>query len=90
MKKWSDIKESITALSKEEKYTLNFMSDVVSKIIIARNEKNISQRDLAKLTEIEQSTIARIETMKTIPRIDTLIKILDVLDMQIQTIQKIS
>lgn len=90
MKKWSDIKENITALSKEEKYTLNFMSDVVSKIIIARNEKNISQRDLAKLTEIEQSTIARIETMKTIPRIDTLIKILDVLDMQIQTIQKVS
>ena len=76
MKKWSEVKENITVLGKEEKDTLDFMSDVVSKIILARNERNISQRDLAKLTAIEQSTIARIETMKTIPRIDTLIKIL--------------
>jgi transcriptional regulator with XRE-family HTH domain len=90
MKKWSEVKDSITALSKEEKDTLNFMSDVVSKIILARNEKNISQRDLAKLTEIEQSTIARIETMKTIPRIDTLIKILNVLDIEIKTVKKVS
>lgn len=90
MKKWSEVKENITALGKEEKDTLDFMSDVVSKIILARNEKNISQRDLAKLTEIEQSTIARIETMKTIPRIDTLIKILNVLDIEIKTVKKVS
>ena len=35
----------------------------------------LSQQDLAKLCDIPQSTIARIETFKTTPNIDTLIKI---------------
>ena len=43
----------------------------------------MSQRELAKKTCIKQPMIARIEKLESIPRLDTLIKILDALDLNI-------
>lgn len=48
----------------------------VGAIIEKRTELGISQRDLADMCGIPQSSVARIETFKTIPKIDTLLKIM--------------
>ena len=40
------------------------------------DKHQISQRDLAKMCKLPQSSIARIESHKTIPKLDTLIKIM--------------
>lgn len=45
-------------------------------MIKAREEKGLSQRDLAKLCGVKQPAIARIESMKSIPQLDTLLKVL--------------
>ena len=48
---------------------------VISAIYARRNELGISQRELAEQCEIPQSSIARIEGNKTMPRLDTIAKI---------------
>jgi transcriptional regulator with XRE-family HTH domain len=60
------------------------MDNISKKIIDVRKGKNISQRKLSDLTNVEQSTIAKIELNKTMPRVDTLMKILDVLGIEIK------
>ena len=63
-------------VSPEEREQINFQVELIGKIISAREAKGLSQRDLAELTGIKQPAIARMESMKTIPKIDTLFKIL--------------
>lgn len=45
-------------------------------MIEAREEKGLSQRDLAKISGVKQPAIARLESLKTTPKIDTLFKVL--------------
>ena len=44
-------------------------------IIERRNASGISQRELAAVCNMPQSSVARIESYKTVPKLDTLIKI---------------
>lgn len=64
------------------------LSDIITKIVIQRNKLNLSQRDLAKLTGLNQSAIARLESLKAIPRIDTLVKICYHLDLEIDLVTR--
>ena len=46
-------------------------------MIGAREAKGLSQRQLAEICGVKQPAIARIESLKTTPQIDTLFKILN-------------
>jgi DNA-binding XRE family transcriptional regulator len=50
-------------------------ASIISAIISRRAELGLSQRDLADLCDIPQSSVARIESSKTTPRLDTLLKL---------------
>ena len=63
-------------VSKAEREQINFQVALIGKMIEAREKKGISQRELAKLSGVKQPAIARLESMKTTPQIDTLFKIL--------------
>lgn len=60
----------------EERRQIEFEIELIGKIVEAREEKGLSQRELAKLCGVKQPAIARIESMRTTPQIDTLFKIL--------------
>jgi predicted transcriptional regulator len=81
--KWQDVKASMTALTDEEKREIDLISDIISQIIERRQELGMSQRDLEKLTGIRQEVICRIEKMKNVPQIDTLIRIMEPLGMRL-------
>ena len=51
------------------------MAYIISAMIDRMKKFGLSQRDLAKMCGIPQSSIGRIESCKTIPNISTLIKI---------------
>lgn len=51
---------------------------------IRRAELGISQRTLAEQCSIPQSSIVRIESFKTIPKIDTLLKLMRPLGLKLQ------
>jgi len=60
----------------EEREWINFEVSLIGKMIEAREAKGLSQRELAEISGVKQPAIARMESMKAIPQIDTLLKVL--------------
>lgn len=79
MKTWDDYKEHVKSIDLEEKKDieeLENISAIVSAVIQQRTSMGISQRELASLCNIPQSSVARIESGKTVPNLGTLLKIM--------------
>ena len=75
-KTFNDMFNDDNFVSPEEREQINFQVSLIGKMIEAREKKGLSQRDLAKLSGVKQPAIARLESMKATPQIDTLLKIL--------------
>lgn len=60
-----------------ERERINFEVELIGKMIEARERKGLSQRELAELSGVKQPAIARLESMRSTPKIDTLFKILE-------------
>ena len=78
MRTWNVYKEHIINTSpdgKAEIAEIEALSKIISSIIERRNSLGISQRELAELGNMPQSSVARIESYKTVPKLDTLLKI---------------
>ena len=73
---FSDYINDETRVTPAERERINFEISLIGKMIEAREEKGLSQRELAHLSGIKQPAIARIESLKTTPQIDTLFKVL--------------
>ena len=61
---------------------------IIDKIKNIRKANKLSQIELAKRCNVPQSTIGRIENYSMTPSIDTLINILDVLNIEINLKEK--
>ncbi|MDR0898588.1 MAG: helix-turn-helix domain-containing protein [Oscillospiraceae bacterium] len=55
-------------------------------MVEAREAKGLSQRELAELSGVKQPAIARLESLKATPRIDTLFKVLHPLGYTIEIV----
>ena len=76
---WDKVKEELKAgnnTSKEIIEDAEGYVKIIASIIERRQKLGISQRDLAILCKIPQSSVARIESFKVSPNIDTLLKLL--------------
>ena len=80
------ITDDDTKVSSAECERINFMVALIGKLIEAREQKGLSQRELAKMSGVKQPAIARLESMKTTPQIDTLLKILNPLGYTIEIV----
>ena len=72
----SDYMNDESKVSKSEKAQVEFEAALIGKLIEARETKGLSQRDLAEMCGVKQPAIARLESMKSTPQIDTLFKVL--------------
>lgn len=70
LKKWGDLYRT------EEK--------IIETIVQSRKEKGLSQKEVAKIANLKQPAIARIETGAHSPQLDTLLKLIDALDLKIE------
>lgn len=61
----------------EERRKIEFEVELMGKVIKAREDKGYSQRELAKLSGVRQPAIARMESLKASPQVNTLLKILE-------------
>jgi len=59
-----------------ERAKIDFEVALIGKLIEARESKGLSQKELADLSGLKQSAIARLESMRATPKIDTLFKVL--------------
>jgi len=73
---FNDLWNNDNLLGEEEKAKIEFEVSLIGKIIEARESRGITQEQLAKMTGLKQSAIARLENMNVTPKIDTLFKIL--------------
>ena len=75
---WNEYKEHVKQtdpVGKEILEEAEAEAAIISAMIKQRAALGMSQHELARLCDIPQSSIARIETSKTTPRLDTILKI---------------
>jgi predicted transcriptional regulator len=72
--RWEDVEREI--YTDEEIREGDLRVALISELIEARKNKGISQKKLEELSGVSQPVIARLETGKTSPQIDTVLKIL--------------
>ena len=83
---WNEYEEQVRQtdpIGKEILEEAETKASIISAIISRRTALGLSQRDLAELCDIPQSSVARIETSKTTPRLDTLLKLLSQLGLKL-------
>ena len=73
---FSDLYNNPNYLSEVERATIDFEVGLIGKLIEAREKKGLSQKELSALSGVKQPAIARLESMRATPQIDTLFKIL--------------
>jgi ribosome-binding protein aMBF1 (putative translation factor) len=83
---FSDYMNDETRVSLAEREQINFEIALIGKVVEAREQKGISQRELAELSGVKQPAIARLESLKATPRIDTLFKVLHPLGYTIEIV----
>jgi Predicted transcription factor, homolog of eukaryotic MBF1 len=63
-------------LSPAERAKIEFEVELIGKLIKAREDKGLTQGQLAEAAGLKQSAVARLESLKATPQIDTLFKVL--------------
>ncbi len=87
MRTWNDYKNHVKAVdpvAKADLENIEELTSIVSSLIAKRTELGISQRDLAAECGLPQSSVARIESFKTTPKLDTLLKMMRPLGLKLQ------
>lgn len=71
---WDDVEKEL--FTPEEIAESNLRVALINELIKARQEKGISQKKLEELSGVKQPVIARMESGKTSPQLDTVLKVL--------------
>lgn len=90
MKTWDAYKDHVKKVDPDAKRDIEEMENIaaiVSKMVEKRNDLGITQRDLAAMCGIPQSSVARIESFQTTPNLDTLLKIMQPLGLKLVVAQ---
>ena len=91
MKTWDDYKEhvkQIDAMAKEDIEEAEALSMIITEMIKQRKTVAWSQRELAQICGMPQSSIARIEAQTTTPNISTLLRIFHKLGLSLSVTSK--
>ena len=91
MRTWDDYKEYVRRIDPDAGKEIDeaeCLAAIISKMIEQRNILGLTQRQLAEMCDMPQSSVARIEALRTTPNIDTLLKIMKPLGLRL-TVSKI-
>ena len=86
MRTWDEYKTHAKSQSNNAKQDIEeaeALSSIVSALIQKRTAMGISQRELAAICGVPQSSVARIESFATTPKLDTLIKLMQPLGLHL-------
>ena len=86
MKTWESYKEYVKSTDSQSAQDIADMEEqakIISALVAQRKALGLSQRDLAALCGIPQSSVARIESFQTTPNLATSIKLIRSLGLKI-------
>ena len=91
MRTWDDYKEHAKSVDVEAKKDIEEsenLAEIVGAMIRQRNSLGISQRELAAMCNMPQSSVARIESLKTTPNLDTSLRLFEPLGLTLTVSMK--
>ncbi len=74
MRTWKEVRPEL--YTAEEIRESNLRVAIIGELIKARQEMNISQRELEQLSGVKQPIISRMEAGETSPQLDTILRVL--------------
>ncbi len=89
MRTWEDYKKEakgVSNLAKQDIEEMEVLAAIVTEIINKRNELGYTQRELAVICGLPQSSVARIEACVVKPNVETLIKIMKPLGLTLSVV----
>ncbi len=69
-------KENVLEYIQNEQYLLDKEYELISELVKIRSDKKMSQKRLSELVEMSQPSLARLESKRISPGIDTMLKLL--------------
>lgn len=78
MTTWESYKQQVSDTdpdSYKDIAEMEVLATIITEMVKQRNALGLSQRDLAKLCGVPQSSVARIESFQTTPNLSTLLKL---------------
>ena len=85
MTTWKELKNDLE-LSQENLNAIELEKDLIRTMIQIREEKGLTQSQLAQMCNVKQPVIARMESSVHSPQIDSLLKILTTLGYTLQIV----
>lgn len=61
-------------------------SAIIDRLIEERHNRGMTQKDLAESTGLTQSVIARLESKKAVPKLNTLLRVLAALECDLEVV----
>ena len=83
MKTWEQARNEITSITEEEKQEIRQMAQLVARIIERRQALGLTQKQLAERAGLKQEAVARLESARTMPRVDTLLRVSNSLNLHL-------
>jgi len=75
MATWKELRNELT-LSEEDKNIIELEKNLIRTLVAVREEKGLTQTDVAEMCNVKQPVIARLEASTHSPQVDSLLKIL--------------
>ena len=85
MPTWKELKNDLV-LSQEDQNAIELEKDLIRTMIQIREEKGLTQSQLAEMCNVKQPVIARMESSVHFPQIDSLLRILTPLGYTLQIV----
>ncbi|SFV03805.1 helix-turn-helix domain-containing protein [Alicyclobacillus macrosporangiidus] len=78
---WDDVRKDL--YTEEERRETDRIVQLIGALVMRRKSIGLTQEELAKRTGLKQSAVARLESGNTVPKLDTLIRVADALDLNL-------
>ena len=85
MTTWKELKNDLS-IDKENQNAIELEKDLIRTMVAIREEKGLTQSQLAEMCHVKQPVIARMESSIHSPQIDSLLKILTPLGYTLQIV----
>jgi predicted transcriptional regulator len=80
---WNDLKPKLTSHSQVEGEVIGQLAQLVNEIMRRRKSLGLTQNDVATRAGITQAQVARLENSHTVPSMETVIKVANVLGLKL-------
>ncbi len=86
-KEWKELRKELN-ISVEEESLIKLEKDLIKTMVKIREDKGVTQAELAELCKVKQPVIARLEAGTHSPRVDSLLKVLVPLGYTLQIVPR--